>query len=118
LNDYYKWLTEQQKEIKKAQSKEVVKSSVNSASAKKDQKRKEAEFRKLTAPIRKNITALEKKMDKLNNVLELCEEQLGDTELYQAENKSKLTQVLGQQASAKSELEDVEMEWMTEQESL
>ncbi|MEZ9862403.1 ABC transporter ATP-binding protein [Vibrio breoganii] len=118
LSDYYKWLTEQQKEIKKAQSKEVVKSSVNSASAKKDQKRKEAEFRKLTAPIRKNITALEKKMDKLNNVLELCEEQLGDTELYQAENKSKLTQVLGQQASAKSELEDVEMEWMTEQESL
>ncbi|MEZ9783626.1 ABC transporter ATP-binding protein [Vibrio breoganii] len=118
LSDYYKWLTEQQKEIKKAQSKEVVKSSVNSASAKKDQKRKEAEFRKLTAPIRKNITALEKKMDKLNSVLELCEEQLGDTELYQAENKSKLTQVLGQQASAKSELEDVEMEWMTEQESL
>ncbi|PML06680.1 ABC transporter ATP-binding protein [Vibrio breoganii] len=118
LSDYYKWLTEQQKEIKKAQSKEVVKSSVNSASAKKDQKRKEAEFRKLTAPIRKNITALEKKMDKLNSVLELCEEQLGDTELYQAENKSKLTQVLGQQASAKSKLEDVEMEWMTEQESL
>ncbi|MEZ9927007.1 ABC transporter ATP-binding protein [Vibrio breoganii] len=118
LSDYYKWLTEQQKEIKKAQSKEVVKSSVNSASAKKDQKRKEAEFRKLTAPIRKNITALENKMDKLNSVLELCEEQLGDTELYQAENKSKLTQVLGQQASAKSELEDVEMEWMTEQESL
>ncbi|GEM78220.1 ABC transporter ATP-binding protein [Vibrio superstes] len=118
LSDYYKWLTEQQKEIKKAQSKEVVKSSVNSASAKKDQKRKEAEFRKLTAPIRKNITALEKKMDKLNSVLELCEEQLGDTELYQAENKSKLTQVLSQQASAKSELEDVEMEWMTEQESL
>ncbi|GAB7219057.1 ABC transporter ATP-binding protein [Vibrio comitans] len=118
LNDYYKWLTEQQKEIKKAQSKEVVKSSVNSASAKKDQKRKEAEFRKLTAPIRKNITVLEKKMDKLNSVLEQCEEQLGDTELYQAENKSKLTQVLSQQASAKSELEDVEMEWMTEQESL
>ncbi|GEA51367.1 ABC transporter ATP-binding protein [Vibrio inusitatus NBRC 102082] len=118
LSDYYKWLTEQQKEIKKAQSKEVVKSSVNSASAKKDQKRKEAEFRKLTAPIRKNITALEKKMDKLNSVLEQCEEQLGDTELYQAENKSKLTQVLSQQASTKSELEDVEMEWMTEQESL
>ncbi len=79
---------------------------------------KEAEFRKLTAPIRKNITALEKKMDKLNSVLEQCEEQLGDTELYQAENKSKLTQVLSQQASAKSELEEVEMEWMTEQESL
>ncbi|CAM4150130.1 ABC transporter ATP-binding protein [Vibrio neonatus] len=118
LTDYYKWLTDQQKEIKKAQSSDEPKSSVHSAAAKKDQKRKEAEFRKLTAPIRKNITALEKKMDKLNKVLEQCEEQLSDTDLYQAENKAKLTQVLSQQASAKSELEEVEMEWMTDQETL
>ncbi len=118
LNDYYKWLTEQQKEQKKAQSKEVVKSTVHSAAAKKDQKRKDAEFRKLTAPIRKNITALEKKMDKLNTLLQQCEDQLGDMDLYQAENKAKLTQVLNQQGSAKAELEEVEMEWMSEQETL
>ncbi|OBT10053.1 ABC transporter ATP-binding protein [Vibrio sp. UCD-FRSSP16_10] len=118
LTDYYKWLTDQQKEIKKAQSKDTVKSSVHSAATKKDQKRKEAEFRKLTAPIRKNITVLEKKMDKLNSALEQCEEQLSDTDLYQAENKATLTQVLSKQASAKSELEEVEMEWMTDQETL
>jgi ATP-binding cassette subfamily F protein 3 len=118
LDDYYKWLTEQQKELKKAQTKETVKSGVNSATAKKDQKRKEAEFRKLTAPIRKNIVALEKKMDKLNQQLEQCEELLSDTDLYQSENKAKLTQVLNQQATAKSELEEVEMEWMTDLETL
>jgi ATP-binding cassette subfamily F protein 3 len=118
LDDYYKWLTEQQKELKKAQTKETVKSGVNSATAKKDQKRKEAEFRKLTAPIRKNIDALEKKMDKLNQQLEQCEELLSDTDLYQSENKAKLTQVLNQQATAKSELEEVEMEWMTDLETL
>ncbi|MGR5488924.1 ABC transporter ATP-binding protein, partial [Vibrio alfacsensis] len=53
LVDYYKWLTDQQRlERKEAQENEPEKSSNNSAAAKKEQKRKEAEFRKQTAPIR------------------------------------------------------------------
>ncbi|WP_261816511.1 ABC transporter ATP-binding protein [Vibrio gallicus] len=118
LVDYYKWLTEQQKLTKKADSTSITKSSENSAAAKKDLKRKQAEFRKLTAPIRKNITKLEEKMDKLNQAIEECDQQLSDTDLYQMENKAKLTQVLNKQAQAKAELEEVEMEWMSEQESL
>lgn len=103
---------------KKAESNAAPKSTENSAAAKKDLKRKQAEFRKLTAPIRKNITKLETRMDKLNQALEGFEEQLSDTDLYQAENKTKLTQVLSQQAEAKAELEEVEMEWMSDQENL
>ncbi|WP_261834566.1 ABC transporter ATP-binding protein [Vibrio ishigakensis] len=118
LVDYYKWLTEQQKQQKKAESNADPKSTENSAAAKKDLKRKQAEFRKLTAPIRKNITKLETHMDKLNQALEGFEEQLSDTEMYQAKNKAKLTQVLSQQAEAKAELEEVEMEWMSDQETL
>ncbi|WP_104400376.1 ABC transporter ATP-binding protein [Vibrio penaeicida] len=119
LNDYYKWLTEQQKaERKELQAAAPEKSTDNSAAARKEQKRKEAEFRKLTAPIRKNLTKLEQKMDKLGQILSDTETQLGDTDLYQAENKAKLNEVLAQQASAKSELEDIEMEWMAEQEAL
>ncbi|GAM56156.1 glutathione-regulated potassium-efflux system [Vibrio ishigakensis] len=38
--------------------------------------------------------------------------------MYQAKNKAKLTQVLSQQAEAKAELEEVEMEWMSDQETL
>ncbi|MBW3697373.1 ABC transporter ATP-binding protein [Vibrio sp. T187] len=119
LADYYKWLTEQQKvERKEAQALTPVKESTNSAAAKKDQKRKEAEFRKLTAPIRKKLTQLEKQMDKLSAALEEAEQQLSDTSLYEAENKAKLNQVLALQASSKSELEDVEMDWMSAQEEL
>ncbi|CCN72081.1 ABC transporter ATP-binding protein [Vibrio nigripulchritudo] len=119
LNDYYKWLTEQQKaERKELQASAPEKSSDNSAAARKEQKRKEAEFRKLTAPIRKNLTKLEQKMDKLGQILSDTETQLSNTELYQAENKAKLNEVLSQQATAKSELEEVEMEWMAEQETL
>ncbi|MEZ9600985.1 ABC transporter ATP-binding protein [Vibrio sp. 10N.286.46.A8] len=119
LSDYYKWLTEQQKvERKEAQALAPAKDSANSAAAKKDQKRKEAEFRKLTAPIRKKLTQFEKQMDKLTLALEEAEQELSDTSLYEAENKAKLNKVLALQASSKSQLEEVEMDWMSTQEEL
>lgn len=119
LDDYYKWLTEQQKiERKEAQALAPAKDSANSAAAKKDQKRKEAEFRKLTAPLRKKLTQFEKQMDKLTLDLEEAEQQLSDTSLYEAENKAKLNKVLALQASSKSQLEEVEMDWMSTQEEL
>ncbi|WP_047047583.1 ABC transporter ATP-binding protein [Vibrio mexicanus] len=119
LTDYYKWLTEQQKvEKREALSLQPEKSSTNSAAAKKDQKRREAEFRKQTAPIRKQLAKLEAKMDKLGADLEQAEQELSDTSLYEAENKAKLNQVLALQASSKSALEEVEMEWMEQQEVL
>ncbi|MGR5252600.1 ABC transporter ATP-binding protein [Vibrio astriarenae] len=119
LTDYYKWLTEQQKiEKKEAQSAQPVKDSSQSAAAKKEQKRREAEFRKQTAPIRKTLTKLEEKMDKLGAAVAQAEQQLLDNSLYEAENKAKLNQVLADQANAKSQLEEVEMEWMEQQETL
>ena len=119
LNDYYKWLTEQQKQERRdAQADQPEKDSTNSAAAKKEQKRREAEFRKQTAPIRKNLTKLEAKMDKLGVALAEAETQLSDNSLYQAENKAKLNQVLAIQANSKSALEEVEMEWMAIQEQL
>ncbi|MCL9775602.1 ABC transporter ATP-binding protein [Vibrio methylphosphonaticus] len=119
LTDYYKWLTEQQKlERKETQDNEPSKTSVHSAASKKEQKRKEAEFRKQTAPIRKQLEKLDKKMDQLSALLSDAETQLSESSLYDAENKAKLTKVLSQQSSSKSELEDVEMEWMELQEEL
>jgi ATP-binding cassette subfamily F protein 3 len=118
LNDYYKWLTEQQKNIKKASQEASPKDNTNSAAAKKEQKRREADFRKQTAPIRKKLTQLEAKIDTLNEKISTAETQLGDTSIYEADNKALLTQTLSAQAQAKSELEDVEMEWMDLQEEL
>ena len=119
LSDYYKWLTEQQKvERKEAQALAPPKDGANSAAAKKEQKRKEAEFRKLTAPLRKKLTQFEKQMDKLTLSLEEAEQELSDTSLYEAENKAKLNKVLALQASSKSQLEEVEMDWMSTQEEL
>jgi len=119
LTDYYKWLQDQQRaERKEVQAQAAPKDNTNSAAAKKEQKRREAELRKLTAPIRKKLTQLEAKMDKLNQVVADSEQQLSESSLYDAENKAKLNQVLAAQAEAKSELEEVEMEWMSGQETL
>ncbi|RJX72300.1 ABC transporter ATP-binding protein [Vibrio sinensis] len=119
LSDYYKWLTDQQKaERREAQADQPEKNSANSAAAKKEQKRRDAEFRKQTAPIRKEITRLENQMDKISQALSEAEEQLSDISLYEAENKAKLTQVLASQATNKTALEEVELEWMGHQETL
>lgn len=123
LTDYYKWLTEQNKSERKEQQQQDKQDNPStstslSAAEKKEQKRKEAEFRKLIAPLRKEITKLETRMDKLNEALSQAEEELGDVSLYEAENKKRLTEVLAIQAAAKSELEEVEIEWMDLQEQI
>ena len=107
LNDYHKWLTEQQRnERREQQASKPEVSKDNSAASRKEQKRLEAELRKLTAPIRKKITQLETKMDKLNATIADAETQLSDSSIYEAENKARLNEQLQLQADAKSSLED------------
>lgn len=88
------------------------KSAGMSAQDRKEQKRLDAERRARLAPMRKELKKLETRMEKLQNTLEECENQLGDTALYEAERKTDLQKILQQQGDAKSELEEVEMEWM------
>lgn len=119
LNDYYKWLTNQQKtEKRESQPQNNTRDNQHSAAAKKEQKRLEAEFRKQTAPLRKQLTELEAKLEKLNQQLSETELQLSDLSLYESENKSKLNQVLATQSNTKSTLEDIEAQWMEQQETL
>ncbi|NOH70565.1 ABC transporter ATP-binding protein [Vibrio pectenicida] len=119
LNDYYKWLTEQQKaERRETQAQLPEKNTANSAAAKKEQKRREAELRKQTAPIRKALTKLEAQMNSLSSALSQAELELSNSALYELENKAKLNQVLTSQSQAKMELEDIELEWMAQQEEL
>ena len=62
--------------------------------------------------MRKELNKLETRMEKLQNTLEECENQLADTTLYEAARKADLQKILQQQGEAKSELEEVEMQWM------
>ncbi|AIQ98886.1 ABC transporter ATP-binding protein [Pluralibacter gergoviae] len=116
LEDYQQWLTDVQKQ--ENQPADAAKENGNSAQARKDQKRRDAELRTQTQPLRKEIARLEKEMEKLNAQLATAEEKLGDSGLYDQSRKAELTECLQQQASAKSGLEECEMAWLEAQEQL
>ncbi|VTM24404.1 Uncharacterized ABC transporter ATP-binding protein HI_0658 [Stutzerimonas stutzeri] len=119
LDDYQKWLTEQnnQSTTKSAEEKADTENA-NSSQNRKEQKRREAELRQQTAPLRKKITQLEEKMNKFSEQLAEIENSLADSELYNAENKEKLTALLAQQVDAKKTLEKLEVDWLEAQEAL
>ena len=119
LDDYQKWLTEQnnQSTTKSAEEKADTENA-NSSQNRKEQKRREAELRQQTAPLRKKITQLEEKMNNVSEQLAEIENSLADSELYNAENKEKLTALLAQQVDAKKTLEKLEVDWLEAQEAL
>ncbi|EDU7998380.1 ABC transporter ATP-binding protein [Salmonella enterica subsp. enterica serovar Hartford] len=117
LEDYQQWLSDVQKQENQADN-APKENNANSAQSRKDQKRREAELRTLTQPLRKEITRLEKEMEKLNAQLTQAEEKLGDSSLYDPSRKAEMTECLQLQASAKSGLEECEMAWLEAQEQL
>ncbi|MDH2998766.1 ABC transporter ATP-binding protein [Pasteurellaceae bacterium LFhippo2] len=120
LEDYQKWLNELNAQIESAKRSEnqTACNSENSAANRKEQKRLEAELRQQAAPLRKKLTTLEKNLEKLTACLNELEESLASPEIYEAENKAKLTSTLAKQVETKKQLEEVEMEWMEVQEEL
>ena len=116
LDDYHNWLAEQQKVEKQAT--QVVNTGVNSAQAKKDQKRKAAELRKLTQPVRKQIEKLDKQLETLGDKLTAVEAQLSETSIYEDQNKAKLKTALGDQAKFVVAIEEAETTWMELNEQL
>ncbi|MCT8836460.1 ABC transporter ATP-binding protein [Glaesserella parasuis] len=120
LEDYQKWLNElnAQLECAKKADNSTACNNENSAVNRKEQKRQEAELRQQAAPLRKKLTQLEKELEKLTASLTTLEETLASPEIYDAENKAKLTDILVKQVATKKQLEEVEMEWLEVQEQL
>lgn len=112
LEDYQKWLND----LNRAEPKSDGGTSVENNNNRKEQKRREAELRQQTAPLRKKIQQFETQMEKLSARLAEIETQLGETELYLAENKEKMTALLAEQVNIKKQLEESESEWLVLQE--
>lgn len=108
LDDYQQWLSDLQKQQDAAPKQD----NGNSAQARKNQKRREAEFRSQTQPLRKQIAKLEQQMDKLAAELATVEQQLADPALYDISWKAQLTECLQKQTQTKSALEETEMIWL------
>jgi ATP-binding cassette subfamily F protein 3 len=117
LDDYQQWLVDLQRQ-ENQQDAPDKENNTNSAQARKDQKRREAEFRSQTQPLRKQITKLEQQMEKLGVELAAVEEKLADSALYDISRKAELTECLQKQSQTKSALEETEMTWLDAQEQL
>ncbi|MFZ7260501.1 ABC transporter ATP-binding protein [Avibacterium avium] len=116
LDDYQKWLNEQNSQNQPSGKTESNKES--SSQNRKEQKRKEAELRQQLAPLRKSLAQWESKMETLSQKLVDIEQQLANGDLYQAEMKENLTALLKDQAEYKKQLDEVEMEWFAVQEEI
>ena len=114
LDDYHKWLSDQQRVEKKTDQTNTQSVSVN----RKEQKRIEAEFRKQLTPFKKQLNDNEKLMDELSAQLSDIETQLSDPAIYEQSEKTRLTTLLKEQATKKGTLEDAETKWMDAQETI
>ncbi len=116
LDDYPKWLSDQNRQAvaDSADTDEVV----NSALARKDRKRLQAEQRKRLQPLRKRVTQAEAKLDALTSTRAELDRQLADPEIYNEQNKRRLQDCLLEKAEVDKQCAAVETEWMQASEEL
>ena len=115
LEDYHQWLVNKDKAEQPAST---PTSGEHSANHRKAEKRRQAELRQVTQPMRKAIAKLEQQMESAQAQLTDIETAMADPELYQAEQKAKLQQLLQAQAPLQQQLAQAEAQWLELQEQL
>jgi ATP-binding cassette subfamily F protein 3 len=83
-----------------------------------DKKRLEAERRQQLAPLRKEVTALEKQLERLTGKKDELEAKLADESLYEDDKKDQLKDLLWEQAELVKSIEQIEEDWMERAEAL
>ncbi|GLP95779.1 ABC transporter ATP-binding protein [Paraferrimonas sedimenticola] len=111
LDDYHQWLLDQQRALNEPKTDKPK-------TDRKAQKRAEAELRQKLSPLTKQLAKLEKQQASLQQELADIDEQLANSDLYEAANKDKLTDLLKSQGELKGRLEDSEMEWFDVQQQV
>lgn len=116
LDDYHQWLLDAAKaaSANQAANSDDTKPAVD----KKQQKRLEAELRQKVSPLKRKQAKLEIDQQKLSERLAELEHLLADGELYDQDNKAKLTSVLSERTSLTQTLEESEMQWLELQEEI
>ncbi len=114
VDDYPKWLAEHNKGsvVTDFGAKQEEKPSQNTASAKKEQKRIDAERRKQLQPLTSKIKRSERVMEKLGVERSEIEAKLADPALYSGDNKDSLKKLLADQAYLQKELDQAEAQWL------
>ncbi len=116
LDDYKNWLVQHKKESEPQTQHTAI--SVHSASARKDQRKQDAEYRKRLKPHTDRLKKAENRVEQLHTDQKQLEQQLADPNVYLDENKVRLKQLLLDKTQIDQALEQAEEEWMEAEESL
>ncbi|MCW8830930.1 MAG: ABC transporter ATP-binding protein, partial [Gammaproteobacteria bacterium] len=118
LDEYPKWLSDQNKEMQKTDGTAATTQNTNNAAAKKDRKRLEAELRKKCQPLSRKVKNAEAELDKLHADQTELEQQLADPDIYTEANKQKLQDCLLKKADIDKRCADAEELWLEASEAL
>ena len=127
LDGYARWLA--QRRTQEAQALKQPQLQVDSvsqsdaelyqdATGRRQQKRDDAQRRSRLAPLKKAVDKNERKLEKATAVLTDVREKLGNEALYTAEQKTKLNELLGAEAEARSLVELAEEQLLESMEAL
>jgi len=114
VDDYPKWLAEHKRGevVSDFGEKPKAEKPKNTAVAKKEQKRLDAERRQQLQPITSRIKRAERVMEKLGEQKAAIESKLADTDIYTDDKKDQLKDLLADQAYVQKELDDAEAQWL------
>ncbi len=115
LDDYPDWLAEQNRQ---ARSTPKDTASMTGATARKEQRRQEAEQRRQLQPLRKKISAAEATLAQLHSRQEQLQQNLADPDIYADANKAQLKALLLEKAGLDMRCEALEMQWLQDCEEL
>ncbi len=120
LEDYRNWINEQKKlEGLNMDSDGENRNLKDTATpSRKEQKRLDAEKRKLLRHLQNRLARLEREMDKLNQEKQRLETLLAEPDIYESAQKQQLKELLQQQADVSRTLDETEEQWMQLSEEL
>lgn len=110
LDDYPKWLIQQTKSSSANDS--VTTNVENALVTRKDQRREEAERRKRSQPLRKKLSQIEAKLEKLQFRKDEIALVLADSEIYQVDDKTLLKKLLLEKSDVDTRYQATENEWL------
>jgi ATP-binding cassette subfamily F protein 3 len=113
LDEYPRWLAEQEALDKaREQPEQDEPDGDNSAAARKDKRRLDAELRKKQQPMRQALAKLEKDVARLSTEQAVLSAALSESEIYEEAHKARLMQTLAQKTQVDLALAEVEEKWL------
>ncbi len=112
MADYARWLATRRCENQRAERSLSVEAGENSAVAKKERRRLEAERRKKLQPLKKEQQKLEQKLDQLNDEKASIEQQLADSAIYEDGAREGLKQLLLRRGELQQQIDEAEDRWL------